>query len=148
MSVRQQIRDRIIVELNTDRPSDIPEATKRRYVPGTQLTDPMIGVFFGRKETAAPATNRHSPLRQRELYVAVQCVDAVEEPDQVDDATEAMLEWIVNVLGDSNLNGLAHDIEEVETVWELEYRDLIYCSATIYWRVRYQTLKDDLTAKQ
>jgi hypothetical protein len=148
MSIRQQIRDRAIEELNTDRPSDIPEASKRRYVPGSALNGPKLAVFFGKKEDSQPATNRHSPLRLRDLQLATQCIQTVERPEEIDDAPEPMLEWVVGVLGASNLNELAHEVEEVGTYWEVEYRDLIYVAASVLWRVRYQTLRDDLTAQQ
>lgn len=147
MSIRQQIRDRIITELNTDRPTDMPEATKRRYVPGELLTGPRIAVFF-RREAARPATNRHSPLTARDLVIATQSLNFVEDASDIDDSVEPLMEWITRILGNSNLDGLAHDIEEGETVWEVQYADCIYVAATTLWTVSYQTRRANLDAKQ
>lgn len=147
MSIRQQIRDQIITELNTDRPTDVPECTKRRYVPGELLRAPRIAVFF-RRDPARPATGRHSPLVARELFISTQCLNLVEDPADIDDSVEPFLTWITSVLGETNLDGLAHEIEEGETTWEVQYGDCIYVAATTLWRVSYQTLRNNLAAKQ
>lgn len=147
MTIRQQIRDQVIAELNDDRPSDIPEATKRRYIPGDRLAAPRIAVFFINEPTR-PATNRHSPLTSRELFIATQCLNLVENVEDVDDSVEPLLAWVTQVLGSSNLAGLALDIEEAGTQWEVQYADCVYVAATTRWRVAYQTLRNDLTRKQ
>lgn len=146
MSIRQDIRDRVIALLNTDRPSNVPEFTKRRYVPGQRITEQIAGVFFI-AEPAERMGGKGGPATLRKFVLAVQVVDAVEETDEADDALEPALEWITRQLGGTNLEGLVHDIEHTGTGWDAESRELFYIAGTTTWRVEYHTLRADLSRR-
>lgn len=144
ISVRQQARDQVIAELNAAPPTGIPEATKRRFVPGQVVTSPRIAVFFAEED----ASEGPVPLTKRDLVLAVQAIVAVEDPAQADDAVEPLLVHIVSVLGETNLGGLAHKVVEASTLWGSQQADLFYLVALTRWRVRFQTHRAKLDAKQ
>lgn len=148
MTVRQQIRDRFIAELNADPPTGVPEATKRRYIPGSKINAPRIAVFFVDEPTERVG-GAGGALTRRTLTIAVQCVIVCEDPEDADDTVEPLLEHVVAVLGDTNLAGLATDLVEVGTQWGSDTSTgLVVHMALTRWRVQYQTVKDDLTKKQ
>jgi hypothetical protein len=151
VNIRTQIRDAVITLLNTDRPDGIPEATRRRYIPGRYDDDMRIAVFFHR-EVPERIGGRGGPLTKRTLHLAVVPIVAVEDPAEADDAAEPALEWIVSRLGNTNLGGLAHDIEEGAggegTSWTALQSNLLWLAVPTLWRIEYQTLRDDLTRKQ
>lgn len=149
MTVRQDCRDACITLLNTARPSDVPEAGKRRFAPGERITDPRIAVFFGEEQTAQPGGSR-SPIAARSLIMAVQAIVAVETPAEADDACETLLAWIVEQLGNTALGGLATNVRELGTLWQQggDATSLFYLVATTRWQVDFQTLRADLTRKQ
>jgi hypothetical protein len=141
-SIRLQIRDRIITELNTSRPGDVPAATKRRWMPGEPITESRIAVFFIEEANRLPS--RTAGIAARSLQVAVQCVTAVAEPDEADDAVEPMIDWAVKVLADSNLNDLASWVEEVATRWSVAQMDRVYVAVTVVFQVNFQTKRTDM----
>lgn len=148
MSVRDQIRDRMITELNASNPTGVPDATKRRYIPGQKITGPRIAVFFA-EELTERVGGRGSSLTRRNFTIAVQCVILVEDPADADDTMEPLLEHVVGVLGDTNLAGLATDVAEVGTQWGGDSSSGLYIlMAIMRWRVEFQTVRNDLTRKQ
>lgn len=146
-TVRQLIRDAGILRLNTGRPSSVSEFTKRRYVPGERLREQRCAVFFVAEPAERFGSGKAAPGTLRKLVLAAQVVDAVEDPTDADDVLEDPLAWITKQLGDTNLGGLIHDIEQTGTIWETESRDLYYIAATTTWRIEYHTLKADLTRR-
>lgn len=147
MTVRTLVRDAIIAALNTDRPTGIPEAGKRRFLPGQRLVDRRLAVFFN-EEGAERQGGRRGPITQRNLIFGVQAAAAVEDPGEADDAVEDILEWIVAVLGENSLDGKATDVTELGTVWAVAQADLIYVVALTRWKIEFQTLRDDLSDSQ
>lgn len=147
MTVRQDVRDAVIARLNTARPANIPEATRRRYVPGQRVTNQRLAVFFVKEEDKRIG-GAGGPVTHRAILIATQVVDAVEDPADADDAVEPALAWLTQVLAASNLSGLVLDIEETGTLWETSNEDLFYIAATVTWRVTYQTARANLSAKQ
>lgn len=149
LTIRQQIRDRALDELNLDRPTGVPVATKRRFVPGQVITENRIAVFFAEEDTQpGPGPRPSSPLTRRKLNLAIQAIVATERPEDADDAAESMLAHIVERLGKTNLAGLAFSVSELSIVWAAQQSDLFYLVALQRWAVDYQTAKADLTAKQ
>lgn len=148
MTVRQTIRDQVITELNAASPTGVPAATKRRYIPGAKITQPLIAVFFA-DEVTERINGRSGNLTRRTLTLAVQCVVVVEDPGDADDTMEPLLEHVVSVLGDTNLAGATTDVAEVGTQWGGDSSSGLYILMAITrWRVEYQTVRDDLTRKQ
>lgn len=148
MTVRSDIRDQVIAELNADLPTGVPEASRRRYVPGTKLDAARIAVFFVEEPVSRPGS-RAMPIVQRKLTVAVQCVLPVEDPEDADDAMESLLEHVVARLGDTYLGGLATDMRELGTQWAGDSSTGLYVfMALTRWEVEYQTQRADLTKKQ
>lgn len=148
MSLRELIRDQIITELNTDTPTGLPQATKRRYVPGAHLREPQIGVFFV-EEPAERVGGRGGALTKRNLTIAVQCVIPCEDPAEADDLLEPLLVHVIDKLGDTNLDGLVTDCVEVGTQWGTDTSTGIVVHMGLNrWRVEYQSVKDDLSRKQ
>jgi hypothetical protein len=146
-TIRQQVRDAAIDAINVDRDPDIPEATKRRWVPGESAQCPMISVFFV-EEPATGIGGRHGGLVERALRIAVQSIAAGELPEFSDDLVEPMLAHVVSRLGNTNLGGLALDIVELSTKWESATADRHYVAATQIWSINYQTKRHDLSARQ
>lgn len=148
MSVRQDIRDRAITELNAAPPTGVPNTTKRRYVPGEKITEPRIAAFFAEEEVSrvgGPA----SALTKRSFIIALQAIVIVEDPEDADDACEPLLEHVVNVMGDTNLAGLALSVTELSTLWASANSSAGFILAAMTrWRIDYQTVKNDLARKQ
>jgi len=146
-TVRQQVRDAAIDAINASRDPDLPEATKRRWVPGESAQCPMISVFFV-EEPVSGIGGRHGGLIERQLRIAVQCIDSTDLPQFSDDAVEPMLAHVVERLGNTNLGGLALDIVELSTKWEAATADRHYIAATMLWSINFQTKRHDLNARQ
>jgi len=142
-SYRLAIRDQVITELNTNAPSDMPTATKRRYLPGEPITAPRLSVFFIEEASRLPQ-GRNSPVNQRSLQIAVQCSTAVDDPADADDEVEPMLMWAVEALADSRLNNLVLWVEEIATRWAVAQMDRVYVQATVIFLVHFQTKRNDL----
>lgn len=148
MTVLQDIRDAVIAVLNkSGKPDGVPEFTKRRWTPEEELSAGEVrgAVLFHRE--ASRLSNRGSAITVREHALSIQFVTAVAEPDQIDDALEPAREWIVARLGDSNLDGLVHDLVEGETVWETAMLGRWHGACTVQVRANYQTKRDDLTLR-
>lgn len=153
MSVRQQIRDAIITALNAETPTGVPEATKRRFIPGMRLTEPILGVFFADEETQ-PIRAAHAPVVQREFLIAIQAVVVVEDVAEADDAAEVILEHVVATLGPAIhgagdaafLKPYATDCTEVGTTWAAATEaSLVYLAALMRWRIQFKTNRSDIT---
>lgn len=148
MSVRQSIRDRAIFELNAANPTGVPECTKRRFVPGEKLVNPRIAAYFGQEDASRPQ-GRQGAITRRKLRLVLQAMAAVNDPADADDAIEPMLEHIIAVMGDTNLDGLALDVAEVQTVWaSANDAGKFYIVALSQWDIDLQTKRDDISAKQ
>lgn len=147
MTIRQQVRDTAIAEINTDLPVGVPECGKRRFVAGEKVTEPRMAAFFGEEDVQQPQ-GRGGPLAKRSLILVIQAIAVVENPEDADDAVEPMLEHITSVMGDTNLGGLALGISEISTLWATGGDSVFVVAALTRWRIEYQTLRDDLNAKQ
>jgi hypothetical protein len=146
VTIRQQIRDQVIAELNAAPPTGVPEATKRRFVPGQRLPEPRLAVFFGPTENVARKPG--FPVKDRELVISIQGAVAVENPADADDALEPILAHVVDVMNGTNLTGLATEVTELGTEWASGAADLFYHAGVIRYLVRFQTKRNDLAAKQ
>jgi hypothetical protein len=146
-TVRQRIRDQAILELNTDQPTGLPVVTKRRWHPGEDDGPLSIAVVF-LEEPTRQIGGRGGSLQDRDLHIGVQCVVGVTHRDEADDALEPALAWATSVISSSNLDGYATETTEVSTVWEQAKMDKFYLAATLVFRIRYQTVRDDLTSIQ
>ena len=147
MTLLQQIRDRVIVLLNDfGSEQGIPEFTKRRWSTEEQLADGALrgAVLFYRETPQRP--DMRFPVTTRSHFLAVQVVTATEQPEQIDDALEVARDWMIRQLGNTTLEGLVHDAEEGETVWETasEKMQRMHGAFTTLWRFRYQTNRSNL----
>lgn len=140
------IRDAVIATLNTDRPSDVPEATKRRRIPGDRIVDPVVGVFLHEEPARYPRGNNRSPVTERTRLVIVQIGVSAEDPGDLDDFTEAIREHVVARLGDTTLSGLGLAVEDRGVVEApIAYKLDLYTMLThVGFAVPYQTKRDDL----
>lgn len=150
MSLRTEIRDRIIAALNADVPTGIPQATKRRWLPGSQITEPRVSVIFLDELVEQSAGGRNSPVVRRSLVYGVQVVAGAHEPDFSDDLIEPVLAHVVDALGDTNLGGYATGVFELGTQWQTSETGTarFVIAAMNRWRVDFQTKRNDLAAKQ
>lgn len=146
-TVRQRIREQLLVLLNTARPSNVPEVRRRLWFPGEEDTRATMGLFTA-QEPVHRGGGRHGPASLRELTLGVQCKASAQNLDAGEDLVEPMLAWAVQVIAATNLDGLIHDTEEVQTTWTQHKQDLLYVVAMQQWTIRYQTLRADLTATQ
>lgn len=146
-TIRQQIRDAAIAALNTSPPTGVPETTKRRFIPGEKITQPRIAAFFS-DEDDQRVGGAGGPLTKRRLIIAIQAIVPVELPDEADDAIEPLLAHIVDVLGDTNLGGLATNVSEIQTVWATANDAGVFIIVALTrWGVEFQTVRDDLTKR-
>lgn len=146
MTIRQQIRDAAIVELNDQPPTGVPLCGKRRYIPGEKITSPRLAAFFGEEDVTQPQ-GRSGPLARRNLILVLQAIAVVQRPEEADDAIEPMLAHIVDVMGETNLGGLATGIAEISTLWATGEASVFVIAALTRWRIEYQTLRNDLNVK-
>lgn len=147
-TILTQIRDRMIADLNADTPTGVPQATKRRYIPGEVLRTARIAVFSGEEDTRRPH-NPNFPLSEHSHLMAIQVAVPVEDPADADDAAEPSRTHIAAVMGDTNLGGLALNVEEVGGRWAGNNDGGLYVLVVLMlWRVKYQTKRNDLTSKQ
>lgn len=140
------IRDRVIAALNqTGAPANVPEATSRRAFPGDRIDSAILAVFLGAEPAEYPGNNRAAVMR-RTRTVFVQIGVAVEDPADVDDETEKIRAWVVQQLGDTNLEGLVlslddRGIPEAPIVWKA---DAVYGLTHVAFAAQYQTSRKDL----
>lgn len=146
MTIRQDIRDRAIAEINADLPTGIPECGLRRYVPGERILAPRMAAFFGEEDAARVNLGRASPLTKRALTLVIQAIASVENIEDADDAVEPMLAHIVSRLGDTKLNNLAIDVTEMSTLWATAESNVVHVVALTRWRVEFQSKRDDLAS--
>lgn len=148
MSVRQQIRDRAILELNTDTPTGVPATTKRRFIPGEKLRTPRLAAYFAEEE-ANKVGGASGALVKRDFVLALQASIVVDDPEDADDAMEPLLEHVVATMGDTNLAGLALEVSEIGTLWASgNDAGAFILVAMTRWRIKFQTVKNDLSRKQ
>lgn len=147
MTIRLQIRDRILAELNRDLPPDIPMATTRRWAPGDEAALPAISLWIGREKTK-PVTARSGGARERECMFVTQAIAVGDVSAEVEELVEPLLAFIVSRLGDTTLDGLVHSLQEDESIWEVPRTDQLYVSCSVIWVATYHTLRDDLRAVQ
>ncbi len=142
------IRDAIIAALNTDAPTDMPAARKRRAFPGEAIYAPFIAVFLHQEPARYPGNSR-SPIMERERTVIVQIGVLSEDAYDIDDLAEVIRSWVVEVLGDNNLGGLVLSLEdrgivEPPLVWKA---DAVYALVHVGFAAKFQTKRDDLGAE-
>lgn len=147
MTIRQDIRDAAIAALNAAPPAGVPVCGKRRYVAGEKITAPRLAAFFGEEDVTQPQ-GRGGPLAKRTLVLVLQAIAVCETPDEADDAVEPMLEHITAIMGDTNLGGLALGVTEIGTLWASGESSVFVIAALTRWRIEFQTLRNDLNAKQ
>jgi hypothetical protein len=147
MSVRTEIRDQAIQELNTDRPTDVPECTRRRFIPGEKIRAARLAAFF-QDEDADQVGGDSGPLTERNMVLLIQAIVPVELPEEADDAIEPLLEHIVATLGDTKLSGKALGVRELNTLWATANDGGVFVIVALTrWRIRYYTRKNDLTKR-
>ena len=148
VTISLDIRDAVMTALNTDTPTGIPMATKRRVMPGEPVREPFIAVFLGREQVTHPGGSR-GPIADRPLEVLIELGTATDDLANVDDLIEPLRAWLVKALGDSNLGGLASEVQELGVTERATYKlDLYNALAITAWTVRYQTARADLAARQ
>lgn len=147
MTVRQQIRDNAINALNAAPPTGVPACGKRRYVPGENTTEARLAAFFGEEDANRPQ-GAGGAITKRAMTLVIQGIIVVERPDEADDAMEPLLAHIVDIMGDTNLGGLATDVAEISTLWaSANDGGRFTLVALTRWKIQYQTKKDDLTER-
>jgi hypothetical protein len=146
VSVRQQLRDTAIAELNAAPPTGVPECGKRRYIPGENTSEARLAAFFGEEDASRPQ-GAGGALTKRTLTLVIQGIVVVERPEQADDAMEPLLEHVVAIMGNTNLGGLATDVAEVSTLWASAESGRFILVALTRWKIQYQTKRNDLTAR-
>lgn len=146
MTLRTDVRDAAIAALNAAPPTGVPDCGKRRYMPGEKLTQARMAAFFGEEDVTRPG-GRGGPIVKRDLILVVQAMVAVENPADADDAVEPLLEHIVDVMGNTNLGGLALDVTEISTLWASGNAGMFYLVALTRWKIEFQTKRDDLNLK-
>lgn len=141
-----EILDAIVDALNEDRPTGVPEVTKRRVIPGEKIESDRMAVLLG-DETVDEPIQRSTldPTARRKLTFAVECVGVTNDVEQLDECVEPMVEWAVEILGRSNLDKLVHYVRETGTSRAPEMSgDVFVMKAIVFFEVSYQTRRNDL----
>ncbi len=138
MTTRLDIIEALLTELNTDRPTGVPEVTGRRFVPGQVLTGTQLSAFLVEQKNRVQR-GRGARAVMRDLIVAVQAVAAVEDPADADAALEPLLGWVNQVMGFTTLGSRLTDIEEIDITWAADAADLFRIAAVQRWRLEFKT---------
>lgn len=141
-TVREQIIQAIIEQLNTGRPAGVPEITRLDMEPKQPNQLPAMTIFALREEVVGNTAGRWGHIVMRRMTVRVVMEAEGDLPDQ---ALDPMLAW-VSMLGGSRLGGLAVDVEEQQLEWAFEYADSPYASVALDLVVEYVTNKADSTS--
>jgi hypothetical protein len=145
------VRDAVIDALNEPAGSgDVPVATKRRVMPGEPIKEPFIAVFLDDENVNLPQGTRGA-IAARDVGINIQIGVATADLSTVDDLLEPLRAHVIERLGDTDLDGLATSVIEVGIPegGRIAYKlDLYNALVFSYWRVRYQTKRADLSAKQ
>lgn len=143
MTLRQQIVNAIIVQLNTGRPPDVPPAEPLRTV--ALDTDSLDAVLVYRlRDVSNDVGGRRGQIVKRQLELAIEHWAQERESVAADEAVEPYLAWSVKALTDQSLGGLVSFIREAETNFAFGVAQRGYCLATLTLLVDYQQRADDL----
>lgn len=142
------IRDAMIAALNADTPTGIPLTGKRRAFPGDPMTESRINVFLHQEPARYPGNNR-AAVMERERTFIVQIGVLAEDAGDIDDLSEALRAWVVQVLGDTTLGGLVLSLEdrgivEPPMVWKA---DAVYALVHVGMAAKFQTSRTNLGAE-
>lgn len=142
------IRDAMIAALNADTPTGIPLTGKRRAFPGDPMTESRINVFLHQEPARYPGNNR-AAVMERERTFIVQIGVLAEDAGDIDDLSEALRAWVVQVLGDTTLGGLVLSFEdrgivEPPMVWKA---DAVYALVHVGMAAKFQTSRTNLGAE-
>lgn len=147
-SLRKQIRDEVMSELNAETlPDGVPEARGRRWWPGDEDPAAQINVFTIDEPVDIVGGSRGA-LARRRMNLGVQCVISTPTPGASDDLLDPLLDHVVSRLGQTDLNKLATDVQEQKTTWEYAKLNRYYLSATTIYSIDYQSKRNDLAKKQ
>ena len=145
-SVTIQALERVIAVLNEDRPTGVPQVTKRRTFPGEEIKAARMAVFLGDETIAAPmGSSNQDPLARRVIPIAVQCACATDDVEAIDALPDPMLNWATAKLGKTRLEGLVHYVRESATTRRVEHLSLYQVIATCVFEMSYQTRRNDRT---
>lgn len=138
-SLRKQIVDALITQLNTSRPAGVPAASRIRQSQFERDEAASISVYPG-DEAVQSATNRPSPIVRRTLQVLVECRAVGDEPDVLLDPLEV---WAEKAVGSAS-SALWHDAPQL-TLTHHEYAigAKPHGLARLTFQIQYQTRRGD-----
>jgi len=143
-----QILDELLDLLNaTGRPADVPEVTLRRTFPDEKVESARMAIYLGDETLDPPrGSSNIDPISRRRVALAVQCVAATDEKDQIDRITQPMVAWAVQVLGQAKAPEIGlHYVREQSTARRVASLGLYVVHTTIVFELSYQTRRNDLT---
>lgn len=143
-TVRNQIIEAALLQLNTSAPGGMPVATRLRMAPYEINELPALNVFPVREEVRGDKLGRWGPIVERTFTMRVLIHASGSDAVSADLALDPIVAW-VSTLGGQQFGGLAIDTEESMLEWLYEEEDLSYTSLAIDFRVVYKTLKSDQT---
>ena len=149
-TVSLQIRDAVIDALNDAPLSGVPQASKRRVMPGEPVRESFIAVFLDDEAVTYPG-NERGPLTARNMGVMIELGIVTDDLSAVDDLIEPLREHVIERLGDTNLDGLATSVIErgIPEGGRVVYKlDLYNALCFIRFDLRYQTARANLSERQ
>lgn len=142
-SLNLQHLRRVVDVLNTNRPSDVPEARLRRRAPAEQVTDFELNVFYG-GTVPQPVGGRHGPLTKHRMNVVIEARGITDDSEEVDSLLDHIYVWAVQALmGSRQLGGQVLGIEEGETSPAPFYLERYYPILRTLFVIEFQTRRDD-----
>ena len=140
-SIREQIMQAVIAELNVSVPTGIPQATRMRVTAYEPDELPAITVYPEREEVSN-INGRWGQVVQRTMSIRVDC-----RAIGGDDALDPLIVHVVGMLAGTTLGGLVQDIQERMTDWQFDEADALYGLASVGFEIRYTTSVVNLESK-
>jgi hypothetical protein len=136
-TIRDRLVNEAILELNTSRPSDVPEFERVNGRPRDKTQLPAHLVYPSR-EGITPIHNRNGPLVQRQLRLRIEMRAQGGDTD-----VDKSLAWVTKTLAGSRLNKLCHEILEDNLDWTYRRRGKPYCLCVLELIINYSTNRLD-----
>jgi hypothetical protein len=152
-SVRKQIVDMAIAQINTSAPSGVPAANDTRLESYQPSELPAITVFEIREEGESEKSSRWGYLIKRTFTLRIE-IRVASDSDTVSsrEAIDPIYVWVAQQTASAYqqpaFGGLAESCYETLLEWQYADSDQGYTLLQIDFRVEYSTLRNDPTKTQ
>lgn len=140
---REEIMTAILSDLNTNRPSGVPEFKNRRLLPESPVASATCSVYWNIERVQAKG-NRTFPIVNRSAEFVVEYRDVTIDETELDSMMEPLIKWGTKALvKEKPLGGKAIEIVEQSTTWTPFFLEKYYPIVRQIFVVTFQTSKYD-----